>query len=383
MLSKLSIAAVMDNIIEPNSSFDFAKVTLAQPTSILGGAYFTKILFEGKALYIQTPKSSTRQGFLKTGKKIHCDLMFDNNDTEFIHWVENLETKCQDLIFQKSNEWFQNPLEIADIESAFNSPLKVYKSGKFYLVRTNVKIHSLSNQPIIKIYNENESAVPMDEIHSESSLISILEIQGIKFTSRNFQIEVELKQVMVLNKDIIFENCLIKKAKDQEKCAVAFSSGDQVSSDVLRLDLNKGAELQYNEDILSCDDSVEPALEINSEKGTASRIISELEKEKEESDSNQEMGVLVDSLLESIEVPTNELTEVNLDMDGNLETITLKTPNDVYYKLYKEAREKAKLAKKESILAFLEAKNIKKTYMLDDISESSEEENFSDMEDDE
>lgn len=373
----------MDNIIEPNSSFDFAKVTLAQPTSILGGAYFTKILFEGKALYIQTPKSSTRQGFLKTGKKIHCDLMFDNNDTEFIHWVENLETKCQDLIFQKSNEWFQNPLEIADIESAFNSPLKVYKSGKFYLVRTNVKIHSLSNQPIIKIYNENESAVPMDEIHSESSLISILEIQGIKFTSRNFQIEVELKQVMVLNKDIIFENCLIKKAKDQEKCAVAFSSGDQVSSDVLRLDLNKGAELQYNEDILSCDDSVEPALEINSEKGTASRIISELEKEKEESDSNQEMGVLVDSLLESIEVPTNELTEVNLDMDGNLETITLKTPNDVYYKLYKEAREKAKLAKKESILAFLEAKNIKKTYMLDDISESSEEENFSDMEDDE
>jgi len=38
----------------------------------------------------------------------------------------------------------------------------------------------------------------------------------------------------------------------------------------------------------------------------------------------------------------------------------------------KKAREKAKEAKKEAILAFLEAKNIKKTYMLDDIDESDQ-----------
>jgi len=41
--------------------------------------------------------------------------------------------------------------------------------------------------------------------------------------------------------------------------------------------------------------------------------------------------------------------------------------------LYKAAREKAKNAKKEAVLAYLEAKNIKKTYMLDDIDSSDEE----------
>jgi hypothetical protein len=55
---------------------------------------------------------------------------------------------------------------------------------------------------------------------------------------------------------------------------------------------------------------------------------------------------------------------------NSLETITLKKPNQVYYEIYKEARRKAKKAKREAVVAFLEAKNIKKTYMLEDFDES-------------
>ena len=62
-------------------------------------------------------------------------------------------------------------------------------------------------------------------------------------------------------------------------------------------------------------------------------------------------------------------------LENNLETITLKKPNQVYYEIYQKAREKAKDAKKKAVLAFLEMKNIKKTYMLDDIDESDESDN--------
>jgi hypothetical protein len=68
-----------------------------------------------------------------------------------------------------------------------------------------------------------------------------------------------------------------------------------------------------------------------------------------------------------------DLTEVELDSsfdDNNLEPITLKKPNQVYYNIYKAAREKAKNAKKEAVLAFLEAKNIKTTYMLEGMGDS-------------
>ena len=200
----------MDNIIEPNETFDFSKLSLALPTATQGGSYFTKIYYLNKPLYIQTTKSLTKQGIVKNGKKIHCDLMFDNSSENLIRWLEKLEIKCQQLIFEKSETWFQSTLALNDIETAFNSIIRVYKSGKYYLVRTNIKNNTTTNIPTIKIYNENENMLSIDDISSDSNIISIIEIQGIKFTSHNFQVEMELKQVMVLNNEPIFESCLIK-----------------------------------------------------------------------------------------------------------------------------------------------------------------------------
>jgi len=213
---KFSIEQIMENIIQPNEQFDFSKLTLAHPTGIQGGAYFTKIEYNNKPLYIQTNKGLTRNGFVKTGKKYYCDLMFDNNSGQLINWFENLEEKCQKLIYDKSETWFQDALEMTDVESAFNSVIRVYRSGKFYLVRVNVKNSPISHEPVINIYDENESPLTLKDVTSDTNIISILEIQGIKFTSRNFQIEIEIKQVMVLSSEPIFESCLIKKDK---KCS--------------------------------------------------------------------------------------------------------------------------------------------------------------------
>ena len=67
----------------------------------------------------------------------------------------------------------------------------------------------------------------------------------------------------------------------------------------------------------------------------------------------------------------------------SLETMQLKKPNEVYYEIYREAKEKAKVAKKAAITAYLEAKNIKKTYMLNNLDSSSEEESVGTFSDEE
>ena len=72
----------------------------------------------------------------------------------------------------------------------------------------------------------------MDDVNADSSIISILEIQGIKFTSRNFQIEIELKQVMLLNKDALFENCVIKKKVREDQVTNNIKEFDDVKDDV-------------------------------------------------------------------------------------------------------------------------------------------------------
>ena len=374
----------MENIIEPNETFDFSKLSLAHPVGIQGGAYFTKIENNKKPLYIQSLKSVTRQGFVKTGKKYYCDLMFDKNASALINWFENLEERCQKLIFEKKDTWFQNNLEENDIESAFNSVIRVYKSGKYYLVRTNIKNNSY-NLPSIKIYNEQETPLTMEDILGETEIISILEIQGIKFTSRNFQIEIELKQVMVLDKEPIFDNCLIKKNKNTSENIsenISENTSENTPEQLIdftsknepldNINLEEDNNLNQNSIIKSFDNYVnknglEDFVDTNEELGVLDIL----------ADNKEEDNISLDIEIENLnqhdeEEESNDLKEfdVNLNLANNLETINLKKPNQVYFELYKEARNKAKIAKKNAILAYLEAKNIKKIYLIDNLNDS-------------
>jgi hypothetical protein len=364
----------METIIEPNDSFDFSKLSLTHPIAIQGGAYFTKIQYQEKPLYIQTTQSLTRQGLVKTGKKYYCDLMFDQGSIPLIHWFENLEERCQQLIYEKADTWFQNALEKTDVESAFNSIIRIFKSGKFYLVRTNIKTSLVTNEPVINIYNENEIPLSFQEITNETNLISILEVQGIKFTSRNFQIDFELKQIMVLDSEPIFKNCLIKtNTKKEIKENTEIQKTQEIKEEKLVMeesppifqDPEKALE-KWEDPILQKEESTTDLL--NLKKDDTIRT-------EEDSTPQKETCEPLELTIEELESePIEDIKEINVEdsLENPLETITLKKPNQVYFELYKEARTKAKEAKKNLILAYLEAKNIKKTYLLDDVDNASD-----------
>lgn len=54
--------------------------------------------------------------------------------------------------------------------------------------------------------------------------------------------------------------------------------------------------------------------------------------------------------------------------------VQLKKKDEVYYEIYKEVRRKARMAKKAAMIAYLEAKHIKNTYMLDVVDDDSSDE---------
>ena len=71
-----------------------------------------------------------------------------------------------------------------------------------------------------------------------------------------------------------------------------------------------------------------------------------------------------------IDFPLENTSDENNVDDAPLK---LKSRNDVYYKLYKEIRQRAKEAKREALANYLEAKRIKNTYLLEDLSDSDSE----------
>jgi hypothetical protein len=98
-----------------------------------------------------------------------------------------------------------------------------------------------------------------------------------------------------------------------------------------------------------------------------------LQPEEKKEEENIHLEIDFEDLSDDIDENNDVLKEISnndLHLDKLDDSITLKKPNEVYFEIYKEARNKAKQAKKNAILAYLEAKNIKKTYMIENINDS-------------
>ena len=374
----------MENILDANDNFLFDKLVLTKPTLISGGNYFIRFLVNDNPLYIQPPKCKLKQGIAKAGKRMYADIMFTNENDQFIRWMENLEIHCHKYIYNNREQWFDGEMELHDIENYFTSPLKPYKSGNFFIVRTNIKT-ALGNS-VLKIYDENENEVNMDNITENMNVMTILEFQGIKCSARSFQIDIELKQMLVLKPTNIFDKCLFKQLSNvntmndnnytndklnmQQQDAIETSNDNIVTQNTYENEI-----LNDTQDILGknqsniVDDENSNEIVIDTLPQDENKIIEEIERVNTEEDNNNpnennlEIKINNDGL-EEIEFNLDELSQDN--------TIQIKQRNDVYYEMYREARRKAKIARNLALSSYLEAKRIKNAYMLEDIKDSDD-----------
>jgi hypothetical protein len=332
-----------NNIIEPVIDYDFSKVQLGIPVSHPNSTFVSRIFLNNKPLYIQTPKCTTKNGIVTSGKKIYCDLMFSSDDSIFIDWVTNLELKCQLLICNKSVSWFETEYTKDDIETAFSSPLKIYKSGKYYLLRVNIK-------PTMKIYNDLNAEVSFNDIDENVNMITVIEFYGIKFTSRNFQIEVELKQSMIVSKDEFVGNCfinrpVIQQSREKEK---------EVEKEVEKVEKEKEVELDQPKYIPREPD--EPPQLLSNIQSVETETETEKEIEKE-NDATEELPFQSNDL---------ELSEFEFDAERLEESVPLqlKRPIEQYYKEYNDLIEQANKLKKSLTKIYSLANNLKETHSL-------------------
>ena len=161
----------------------------------------------------------------------------------------------------------------------------------------------------------------------------ILEIQGVRSGS-NFQVDIEIKQMLVLKPEEVFSGLRIRYEKEKEK------------ENPL---VNPPSTIEFSS--LS---APAPASEPPSE------------------------NIFIDTtpIEEISEEVSEELCEVNIEPTD--EIVQLKERKEMYYKMYQEARQKAKIARDLALSSYLEAKQIKNKYMLDDILDSSSDESDED-----
>ena len=393
----------MDNIVEPTSDYEFSQLMCISPSSLGGGNYFIRLLQKSgqKPLYIQPPKCSTKQGILKSGKKLYTDLLFKHEDEPFHEFLESLETFCKNQLFHYREKWFDSSLTEDVIEESFLPVSKMYKSGKFHCIRA--QIPTRLGKSSLKIFDEAEQEVSLESINNTSSILTIVEVQGIRCSARSFQLDLEIKQMMLLKPVDLFETCLFSKKSPKPSSSMAVSSTviptpepepleEPVEEPAVIVPTNNEVVV---EDASSVDevnveqnqkqDTDVDVLDLDNPETTSTIIPNEMEEVVEEAEEAEKEEPMEEPPKQNtLAILEENVDEVDLTVpdDDNQEVFTLKKRNDVYFNMYKEAKRKAKIARDLAISSYLEAKRIRHNYLANqDVSDEDTSEDDEDEDD--
>lgn len=396
----------MENIIDPTDTFNYELINLDNPTPVQGGCFFTKLNCGEKKLplYLQLPKCRSKQGICKTtsSKKFFIDLIFNSYENNLITWFENFENRCRELIFEKKDNWFQSEMDLDDIESHFNSCMKTYKSGKYIVIRCYIPNNKTIRKNYCLIYDENENILNVDDVNENLEIIPLIAIEGIKFSSKSFQIEINVPQIMVLKMpEEIKTGFLINKKSKNTDIGETSDNREEIEEVKQDLSIDNKNTLEEVIDLEKKIDNQDLEI-INDLKVTDNtKEIKNLDKVENKDESNKldnssiledrEELEIVDTNIVNIDnngiEDKNSLKELDISLENDItlenddeNPITLKKPNDVYLEIYKNARERAKKMRQAALEAYLEAKNIKNKYLLDDILSEDENSNFGENE---
>ena len=454
-------------IVTPTSEFDFKSITLADPQPLAGhaGFYFTQLSTSGagagtdemsKSLCLQLPECVSKQGIVDIKNAKYLDLMFDRDThDELMHWLETLEYTCQDIIDSKKDLWFQTELTRDDIETMMTQIIRLYQSGKYMLMRVFIDVNKGGQKCIA--YDENEIGYDIDTLEAGKKMIPLVMIEGVKFSSRSFEISLKLVQVMVIGETEKKSSCLIKrpteienkkvlttgaetrtikktaivpavapaplenqillKAKPllQQSIAAKPSTGQPLGvKPLVQQSIATVATVATvaTKSLATKPSGVQPLVTkplvtkplatkplatkpsgvqsvavkpLNAQPLNAQPLNARpLEKPVQENietlkpiiKKTNTVGIEIRNNLDKVKnaEKKNDIEEITINYEDVSDSICLKNPNEVYYEMYKNARAKAKQCRINSITAYLEAKQIKTKYMLDDLDDDSDDE---------
>ena len=392
-------------IFEPNKDFDFSQVYLDTPQPIQGGTFFTKILTgDGNPLYMQMPVSMSKQGIVTTKKNKYCDLLYDKENQEsLIGWILALEEHCQKNIYDKSEMWFHNDFTKDDIESLMTPVYRLHNSGKKLLVRTYIDVGRENRQHKCVVYDEREVQTNIARIMAHTSIIPLVLIEGVKFSSKSFDIVIKLTQIMVLDDEVEeTSNCLIRRTSSKvnapisDETALVIAPPEPVKeapAPVIAVTEEEAPaaapapavmEEQAPAPALMEEEAPEPApvtavmeeeapepapalIEEAPEPAPAPALMEETPAPLVQGETN---GSLSDE--ETLEdSKQSELVDIDFPIPEG-EPMNLRKPNEIYYEIYQAAKDKAVKMRRAAVEAYLETKEIKSKYMLEDIEDSDE-----------
>lgn len=364
------------NIVKPSDNFEFDKMVLGAPSSLTSQTFFSKLTNDNQEFFLLTPPCKLKNGFISSSKTTYCDLMFKNTDN-IVSFMENFENVVQQMIYARREKWFHDTIEMDDIENIFTSPLKSYKSGKYFTLRvfTNSPRNIVENN--IKVYDQYDNDIGLNNIKNDDTIVCVLHVNGLKFSSKIFQVYFELKQVVVLNEiDNPFSQKIIVSKKDTEDDVNLNDERNEkkyIEESQSNIEQTQKIPLSQSELLSNSDSETIKEEDIKSDENIGNNDIS----------SNESNDYLISDTNHSKDIG-NEISEVNIAMPKIDDIVVLnnEVSNDIKdqkKELYFKAKSKAIEARLNALKMIAEANDLKNTLLLDNELLSEQDGNDDDL----
>jgi hypothetical protein len=305
-------------------------LNLGDPIEIDDDTYFCKFNYNNMPFMIKTNKICVFKT-IKKNKDNYVNISITSKD--YLVWFETFYTWCVQTFHERSEDWFEEPLTLSDVEFSFINPLK-----------SNIKdncfdIQCSTDENRLHIVDTKDDVNSLDSL-KDFNIIPTFHIKGVKFNNKHFSLDIEVNNILVILEDL-----------DNEE------PSHMPNTDSI-LTQSESRQLPELSEINQSPETIETTKQHQSREYQLTELTSKSsEKRLEDIKINKNKDELNES---------NELNEVSIPTD-NLEEMSMDIESNGFYEIYEILDEKIKDNIIQNLQKLFNKKKIKINMDLTDI----------------
>jgi hypothetical protein len=222
-----------------------------------------------------------------------------------------LYKSCIELVAERSEDWFDEPMTVSEVENAFINPLKSNIKGECFDIRC------ATHEDRLHIVDTKDNVYSLEEL-SNCNVIPTFHIKGLKVNSKYFGLDIEVNNLLVILEDLDEES----ETHETHETQQPLETHKNVASPTLHKEMKQPKEVK-----------------------TEKEEKKDLEKDE----------------LNEVSIPTDNLEEMSMDIESN-----------GFYEIYELLDEKIKENVIQNLEKIFNKKKIKVNLELTDIFDEEE-----------
>lgn len=190
----------MSEIIKYND-IDLSKINYTGPTQNQN-SYYGSIDYDNHSFAIQT----SRLKIINIKDKV-IKVSVEPTDFSFYDTIIKLDDHNLASTYKHSKDWFKKELPMDVLENMYRRISKPFKKDEIPTLELK-----LSSKPNCQVYDIQNNLIDLDKLEENSTILGIINIDGLKFLKRDYYCDIGLSQIKICKELIINKQskCLIE-----------------------------------------------------------------------------------------------------------------------------------------------------------------------------